>query len=196
MSLLVAGTLAYDSVETPAGKAEEILGGAATYFAVGASFFGPVRLVGIVGEDFKPRDRLLLERHGVLLDGLAVAPGKTFRWSGKYLENMVDRETLRTDLNVFGDFDPKLPPPYRTADYLFLANGHTALQLRVLDLMEKRPKFVVADTMNLWIRTTRPELDKLLGRIEEVRERFYAIAPERKLRNPAVTQIIETATAA
>jgi len=166
MSLLVVGSIGLDDVETPRTKRTNLLGGSAVYFAIAARFFTPVQMVGVVGEDFPAEHRQLLADRDIDLEGLEVAKGKTFRWSGKYLENMVDRETLRTDLNVFGEFDPKLPPAYRTADYLFLANGHTSLQLKVLDLMEQRPKFVVADTMNLWISTTRSELDILLGRID------------------------------
>lgn len=166
MSLLVVGSIGLDDVETPRAKRSDLLGGSAVYFSVAARFFAPVQLVGVVGEDFPPAHRTLLQERGIDLKGLEIAKGKTFRWSGKYHANMVDRDTLRTDLNVFGAFDPKLPAEYRTADYLFLANGLTALQLKVLDTMERRPKFVAADTMDLWIRTTRPDLDQLLKRID------------------------------
>ncbi|MHC4341303.1 MAG: PfkB family carbohydrate kinase, partial [Planctomycetota bacterium] len=167
MSLLVVGTLAYDSVETPAQKMEEILGGAATHFAVAASFFGPVRLVGVVGEDFRPEDRTLLEHHGVDLEGLTVAQGKTFRWSCRYLEDMNVRETLDTQLNVFADYSPSLPESYKDSRFVFLANAPPALQAHVVDQLDKSAT-VVMDTMNLWIQDTWEDLIALLKRVDMV----------------------------
>ncbi len=166
MSLLVVGSIGLDEVETPRTKRSDLLGGSAVYFSVAARFFSPVQMVGVVGDDFPAEHRQLLEKRDIDLKGLEVAKGKTFRWSGKYHANMVDRDTLRTDLNVFAQFDPKLPSEYRSAEFVFLANGHTALQLKVLDILGRRPKFVAADTMDLWIRTTRPELEKLFTRID------------------------------
>jgi cytidine kinase len=166
MGLLVVGSIGLDEVETPRVKRSDLLGGSAVYFSVAARFFSPVQIVGVVGDDFPAEHRRLLETREIDVRGLEVVKGKTFRWSGKYHANMVDRDTVRTDLNVFANFDPKLPPEYRTANYLFLANGETALQLKVLDIMDPRPKFVAADTMDLWIRNTRPDLEKLLRRID------------------------------
>ncbi|MHC4932476.1 MAG: PfkB family carbohydrate kinase [Planctomycetota bacterium] len=167
MSLLVVGTLAYDSVETPAKKMEEILGGAATHFAVAASFFGPVRLVGVVGEDFRNEDRTLLENHGVDLEGLTVAEGRTFRWSCRYLQDMNVRETLDTQLNVFADYSPSIPESYEDSRFVFLANAPPALQAHVVDQLDESA-FVVMDTMNLWIQDTWEDLVALLKRVDMV----------------------------
>ena len=164
MSLLVVGTLAYDSVETPQGKADEVLGGAATYFAVAASFFTPVRLVGVVGEDFRKEDRTLLESCGIDLEGLSVASGDSFRWKGKYEGDMNVAETLDTQLNVLDGYEPVVPESYRDSKYVFLANSPPALQMQVLDQVSK-DAFVVCDTMNLWIQTAYDDLIKLLGRV-------------------------------
>ena len=165
MSLLVVGTLAYDSVETPFGKAEDVLGGAATYFAVAASFFTPVRLVGVVGEDFRSEDRTLLEKVGVDLEGLTVADGKSFRWTGKYEGDMNVAETLDTQLNVLDGYEPVVPESYKDSKYIFLANSPPALQMQVLD--QCRPDaFKVCDTMNLWIQTAWDDLMKLLQRVD------------------------------
>ncbi len=164
MSLLVVGTLAYDSVETPQGKADDVLGGAATYFAVAASFFTPVRLVGVVGEDFRKEDRTLLESCGIDLEGLSVASGDSFRWKGKYEGDMNVAETLDTQLNVLDGYEPVVPESYRDSKYVFLANSPPALQMQVLDQVSK-DAFVVCDTMNLWIQTAYDDLIKLLGRV-------------------------------
>lgn len=154
MSLLVVGTLAYDTIETPSGRAEEVLGGAATYFACAASFFGPVRLVSVVGEDFRPEDRALLKERGILLDGLSVAPGKTFRWSGRYVGDLNSAETLATHLNVLEGYEPKVPATFHDSPFVFLANSPPALQASVLSQV-KKGAFVVMDTMNLWIENAR-----------------------------------------
>lgn len=166
MTVLVVGTVALDSVETPYGKADEILGGSATYFAAGASFFGGVRLVGVVGDDF-PRERLdFLAERGVDLEGIEVVPGgKTFRWAGRYHHDLNHRDTLGTWLNVLETFQPKLPNEWRESEYVFLANIDPVLQRQVLDQI-KKPKLVVADTMNFWIESMRDELVKTLQRVD------------------------------
>jgi len=157
MSLVVVGSLAYDGVETPYGRRERMLGGACTYVALAASYFTEVGIVGVVGEDFAPADERLLEEHGIDLRGLERAPGKTFFWSGVYSEDMNDRVTLRTDLNVFASFQPELPPEYRAKPYLFLANIQPELQRRVQQQMS-RPRLVGGDTMNFWIENSREQL--------------------------------------
>ncbi len=162
MSVLVVGTVGIDNVETPKARRDHVLGGSAVYFACAASFFTRVALVGVVGTDFPEEYRALLADRDIDLAGLEVADGKTFRWTGRYHENMNDRDTLDVQLNVFGSFDPKLPEAYRHLDYIFLANGPPKVQRKVLAGMARRPKLVATDTMDLWIRTTRPELDALL----------------------------------
>lgn len=164
MSILVVGSVAIDSVESPFGKAENVVGGAATYFALAASFFAPVRLVAAVGEDFPPEARELLMLRGIDLEGLEVRPGATLRWRGKYHEDMNVRDTLHLDLGVFADFDPRLPDGYRDAEYVFLANIDPRLQGRVLDQL-RAPRVVGCDTMNHWIDNARAELDALLRRV-------------------------------
>jgi hypothetical protein len=165
VSLLVVGTLAYDSVETPAGKAEDVLGGAATYFSIAASFFSPPRLVGVVGEDFRPEDRQLLKTHEIDLRGLTVGQGKSFRWSGSYLRDLNVAETRDTQLNVLDGYAPTVPDVFRDSEYVFLANSPPALQSHVLDQVND-DAFKVMDTMNLWIETTWDDLVALLGRVD------------------------------
>jgi sugar/nucleoside kinase (ribokinase family) len=166
MSLLVVGSVALDSIQTPTHSRERILGGSATYFSYSASFFTPVRLVGVVGEDFPDEHVKLLKSRNIDTAGLHVIPGgKTFFWKGKYLPNMNDRETLEVQLNVFGDFRPKLPESFRRSDFLFLANGSPVTQMSVLE-QAAGPKLVVADTMDLWIREQHAELMALLKRID------------------------------
>jgi sugar/nucleoside kinase (ribokinase family) len=167
MSLLVIGTLAYDTIETVSERRAEVLGGSATYFATAASHFAPVSLVGVVGDDFRAADVDLLRSRGVDLAGLEVAKGRTFRWTGRYEADWNTRHTLETQLNVFEHFDPKVPAAGRKAQWLFLANGAPRIQARALDQVE-RPRFVVADTMNLWIEIARDELAHLLRRIDAV----------------------------
>lgn len=163
MSLVVVGSVAYDGIETPYGKTERTLGGSATYISLAASFFTPVKLVAVVGEDFDPADRRLLEDRGIDLEGLESVPGKTFYWAGVYSDDLNDRTTLTTDLNVFADFNPKLPDRYRSALYLFLGNIQPGLQAQVRKQM-KKPALVGGDTMNLWIREAAAELaETLLG---------------------------------
>ena len=165
MSLVVVGSIAFDSVETPTGRADEVLGGSATYFAYAASFFGPVRLVGVVGDDFPPAHRELLASRDIDTAGLETAEGKTFRWRGQYEADMNTRTTLAVDLNVFGTFDPKVPPAFRDSRFVFLANGSPSVQLKVLKQIEN-PVLTVADTMNLWIDTARDELAELMGKVD------------------------------
>lgn len=165
MKLLIVGSVAYDSVETAAGKVECALGGAATYAAVAASCYTKPCIVAVVGEDFQAGHLDLLRGRGIDLCGLQHKPGKTFHWAGRYLPDMIGRETLVTELNVFETFDPVLPPELIDADIIFLANIHPALQRRVLDQV-KNPKLVICDTMNLWIDIARPDLEALLPRVD------------------------------
>lgn len=164
MSLLVVGSLALDDLETPQGSAREVVGGAATYFAAAASFFAPVQMVGVVGEDFPRADLDWLAGRGVDLAGVVVRPGRSMRWSGRYHEDMNVRDTLSFEANVFEHFAPELPAAYRSAPFVFLANIAPSLQARVLDQVAE-PRLVGADTMNLWIETTRPDLEALLRRV-------------------------------
>jgi sugar/nucleoside kinase (ribokinase family) len=166
MSVLVVGTVAIDSIETPQGTAPQVLGGSATYFSYAASFFTKVSLVGVVGEDFPDSYRQVLRERGIDLSGLVTRPGgKTFFWKGRYHDDMNNRDTLEVQLNVIADFEPVLPAAYRTIPYLFLGNSSPSLHLKVLDQMT-RPKLVIADTMNFWIESQRPELLKLLPRLD------------------------------
>ena len=165
MKVLIVGSVAYDTVETAAGKAERALGGAATYAAVAASFYCEPCLVGVVGDDFKQKDLEYLAGRGINLCGLQREAGKTFHWSGRYLPDMIGRETLDTQLNVFENFDPVLPEELRRLEYVFLANIHPSLQKRALDQV-RNPGFVLLDTMNLWINTARAELMELLPRVD------------------------------
>ena len=162
MSLLVVGSVAYDGVETPHGKVERMLGGAGTYISVSASYFTDVKLVGVVGEDFDPADEQILADHHIDLEGLEKVPGKTFFWSGVYSRNMNERKTLVTELNVFADFDPKLPEAYRSTPYAFLGNIHPALQQQVRSQMAS-PRFVGGDTMDFWIGGASEDLARAIG---------------------------------
>jgi sugar/nucleoside kinase (ribokinase family) len=157
MSLIVVGSVAYDGVETPHGKVDRMLGGAATYIALSASYFTPVKIVAVVGDDFAQEDVDLLASRRIDLEGLERVPGKTFFWSGVYSADMNDRTTLRTDLNVFAGFDPKLPEPYRTAPYLLLGNIQPSLQQSVRNQMPA-VRLTGGDTMNYWINDYRGEL--------------------------------------
>src|SRR5271170_5792678 len=147
MSLVVVGSVAYDGVETPHGRVERMLGGAATYISLASSFFTPTKLVGIVGEDFDAEDTELLASHRIDLEGLERVPGKTFFWAGKYSPDMNDRGTLVTDLNVFANFDPKLPESYKSEPYLLLGNIQPALQAAVRSQMN-HVRLAGGDTMN------------------------------------------------
>jgi sugar/nucleoside kinase (ribokinase family) len=158
MALVVVGSVAYDGVETPHGKVERMLGGAATYIALAAGYFTPVKIVAVVGDDFAPEDAEFLASRQIDLSGLErVAGGKTFFWSGVYSADMNDRATLRTDLNVFADFNPALPRSHRSEPYLLLGNIQPALQKSVRAQMTA-VKLAGGDTMNYWINTTRSEL--------------------------------------
>jgi sugar/nucleoside kinase (ribokinase family) len=168
MSLLVVGSIGIDTVETPTARRENVLGGSAVYFAYAASYFTKVALVGVVGKDFPAAHRALMAERNIDLSGLEVAAGRTFRWSGKYHENMIDRDTLEVELNVLGSFDPKVPADYANSEFVFLANATPAVQLKTLAQLKKRPAFVAADTMNLWIETARQDLDKLLAQIDAI----------------------------
>ena len=166
MPLLVVGTVALDSVETPTETREYVLGGSASFFSYAASYFGGVNLVGVVGDDFPPEHVELLKSRGINTSGLQIIPGKkTFYWRGKYMPNMNDRETLEVNLNVFGEFDPVLPEEYRRSKFVFLANGAPSIQLKVLEQVPGR-SLAVADTMDLWIKTAHGDLMTLLKRID------------------------------
>lgn len=165
MSLLVVGSTAFDTIETPHGTAADCLGGSSTYFSLAARLFTKVHLVSVVGEDFPPQHRKLLEDRGVDLAGVEQKPGKTFRWHGRYSSDMNSRETLDVQLNTFGDFRPKVPATLRSTPFVFLANGSPATQRSVLEQMDQ-PRFCVADTMDLWIEHERDGLLELLRRID------------------------------
>jgi sugar/nucleoside kinase (ribokinase family) len=166
MSLLVVGSVALDSVETPTARRDDVLGGAAVFFSYSASYFSKVRLVGVVGEDWPAQHTALLQKRGVDTAGLHIVKGgKTFRWTGKYQPNMNDRETLEVHLNVFGDFNPVLPEEFRRSKFLFLANGSPVLQMKVLDQVEGAI-LTVADTMDLWINIQHDDLMRLFKRID------------------------------
>jgi sugar/nucleoside kinase (ribokinase family) len=153
-----------DTVETPSGRNEEGLGGAAMYFSIAASHFAPTHLVGVIGEDFPEEHVELLASKNIDLDGLERAEGKTFRWAGKYHEDINERDTLHTDLNVFEHFHPKLPVAAQQAQYLFLANIHPSLQMEVLQ--NSQAKFVGLDTMNLWIDIALNDLKAVLAKVD------------------------------
>jgi sugar/nucleoside kinase (ribokinase family) len=165
MSVLVVGSIAIDTVKTPVEEHSDLLGGSASYAALAASFFLPVRLVGIVGNDFPKSEFDFWKSRKIDTEGVQRVNGKTFRWSGEYSWDLNTRETRSIDLNVFKDFKPVLPKAYRQTDFVLLANIAPSLQAHVLQQM-KRPRFVVADTMDLWIETARPDLDALLRRVD------------------------------
>lgn len=164
-SVLIVGSLAFDDLEMPSGTFNDVLGGAATYSSITASLLTPVRLVGVVGTDFPGAVLEDLKRRGVDTAGVEHANGKTFRWRGKYSADLASRETLDTQLNVFADFRPKIPAQFRTTPYLLLGNIHPALQIEVLAQVEK-PRLVVADTMNLWIKTEPKLLGDLMKKVD------------------------------
>jgi len=168
VSLLVVGSVAFDALESPYGKVERTLGGAATYFALAASFFTPVSLVAITGEDFTDEDAAVFRgRHyRIDTDGMERAAGKTFFWSGRYTENLNERVTLATELNVFADFKPKLPDKYRNSKFVFLANIAPDLQRDVLQQVKKKPKIAALDTMNYWIERTNADLLQTLRHVD------------------------------
>ena len=165
--VLVVGSLAYDSVKTPSGKADKSLGGSANYFSVAASLFSKVRVVGVVGEDYLISDKKLLLDRGVDLTGMQTVPGQTFHWEGTYEQNLNEAVTLKTELNVFASFNPQLPENYKDSKYVFLANIDPTLQLQVLAQIAK-PLFVGMDTMNFWINSKQSELIKVLKKVNIV----------------------------
>ena len=183
MSIVVVGSVAYDSVTTAYGSRQDALGGSATYFALSCTNFSPVGIVAVVGDDFQQEALDLLKARGVDISGIKTSPGKTFRWAGKYSEEDVNsRVTLDTQLNVFADFQPELTPNQRRQSYLFLANIDPELQLKVLDQMDERPRLVAADTMNFWIEGKRQALTEVVKSVDvllmdEGEARMFA-APE------------------
>src|SRR3954447_25353285 len=165
MSLLVVGSIALDTVKTPVEEHGDLLGGSASYAAVGASFFTPVKLVGVVGNDFPEQHIEYFRARRVGLEGLQIAEGKTFRWSGEYMWDLNTRETRSVELNVFEHFTPTLPASYTDTPYVLLANIAPSLQSHVLDQI-KGARFVIADTMDLWINIAREDLVALLKRVD------------------------------
>jgi sugar/nucleoside kinase (ribokinase family) len=166
MSIVVVGSVAYDSIKTPSGRVDRVLGGAATYFALAASYFTKVRVVAIVGDDFTSADEDVLRGHGVDTSGIIHAKGKSFSWAGEYGENLNEAKTLDTQLNVFADFNPQIPPNYMDSDFLFLANIDPVLQNNVRMQMNGSAKLVGGDTMNYWIRDHRANLEKTLKGVD------------------------------
>ena len=165
MSILVVGSVAFDSIKTPFGEVDEVLGGSACYFSTSASFFTDVSLVAVIGEDFPQEHIDFLASRNIDLSGLQKSPGKTFRWKGRYEFDLNEAHTLETHLNVFESFQPQLPESYRDADYVFLANIDPELQYEVLQQV-RNPRLVACDTMNFWISGKRAELIKTLGRVD------------------------------
>lgn len=165
MNLIIVGSLALDTIEAPAGRVENEVGGSATYASLAASYFTKPGLVGIVGTDFPDEQKRAFEAHGIDLTGLQIAEGKTFRWGGRYSPHLDHRETLFTELNVFEKFSPELPPSFQSAQYVLLANIQPDLQHHVLDQISGNP-FVAVDTMNLWINTALDSLKQLLHRTD------------------------------
>src|SRR5713101_2482881 len=194
MSLLVVGSIALDTVKTPVEEHSDLLGGSASYAAAAASFFSPVKLVGTVGNDFPESEFEFWKSRKIDSEGVQRMNGKTFRWSGEYSWDLNTRETRSIALNVFENFQPKLPGSYRKTDFVLLANIAPTLQSHVLDQMEQ-PRFVVADTMDLWIETTRADLDALLPRVDllilndsearEMTKETSLIKAGRRIRNSA-----------
>ena len=166
MSLLVVGSVAFDAIESPYGKVDRIIGGAATYFAVAASFFTHVNLVGIVGDDFTEKDESIFRGRKIDTEGLERATGKSFFWAGKYSEFLNERVTLATELNVFAGFNPKLPEKFRKVSHVFLANIAPDLQRSVLKQVKGTPKLAALDTMNYWIERTPAELKETLKHVD------------------------------
>lgn len=163
--ILVVGSLAYDSIKTPSGSAPKTLGGSANYFSLAASQMAPVRVVGVVGSDYAETDRQLLEKRNVDLSGLEKVPGKTFHWEGYYEKDLNEAKTVKTELNVFENFNPKLPAAFKSSEFVFLANIAPGLQMQVLEQIEN-PLFVGMDTMNFWIQSQKQDLLKVLKKVD------------------------------
>jgi sugar/nucleoside kinase (ribokinase family) len=166
MSLLVVGSVAFDGIETPQGKRDRMLGGAASYIALAACHFTPVRLVAVVGDDFTDKDMSVFKNRNIDLTGIERATGKTFYWAGRYNENMNLRTTITTELNVFAHFKPTLPASYTDSPYIFLGNIDPMLQRSVLTQVKRKPKVVGLDSMNYWIERTPAELKETLKHIQ------------------------------
>ena len=168
MSLLVIGSVAFDAIETPFGKTDKIIGGAATYISLSSSYFThDVNLVAVVGGDFPKEDITLLEKHGVNTEGLQIKENeKSFFWSGKYHNDMNSRDTLVTELNVLGDFDPIIPATYQGSEYVMLGNLSPEVQRTVIERMETKPKLIAMDSMNFWMDIAREELDKTIALVD------------------------------
>jgi sugar/nucleoside kinase (ribokinase family) len=165
MSIVIVGSTALDSIKTPKKENPRLLGGSASYASIAASFFSPVKMVGVVGDDFPRKYISLYKKHGIDIEGLQIKPGKTFHWSGEYEVNMNNRRTISTELGVFADFNPILPESYRNSEYVLLANIAPSLQLHVLEQV-KKPKFIAADTMDLWLNIALDDLLKLLKKVD------------------------------
>ena len=168
MSLLAVGTLAFDDISTPYGRADRIVGGSCTYIALAASYYTkPVQIVSVIGDDFPDSDLEDLKARGADVEGVEVKPGeKSFFWAGRYHDDMMGRDTLDTQLNVLADFDPQLPAAYRNADYIMLGNLTPAIQMQVIDQLESTPALIALDTMNFWMDTALEELHRVLKRID------------------------------
>ena len=165
MSIVVVGSVALDSIETPSGRADEVLGGSAAYFAVAASYFAPVNVVAVIGEDFPQDARAPLSAPNINLDGLEVGAGRTFRWTGRYHENLNIRDTLDLQMNVVADFSPQLPAHYRRTPFVFLGNIDPGLQSQVLDQVDG-PRLIGCDTISHWIENERAALEAVLKRVD------------------------------
>jgi sugar/nucleoside kinase (ribokinase family) len=163
--ILVVGSVAFDTLHNSQGSFPKVLGGSAVFASVCASLMSDVRLVGVVGEDYPESAKAMLRDRGVDLTGLEVSPGETFHWEGRYTDDLTSRESIRTDLNVFASFQPKIPEAFAASPYVMLANIQPELQISVLDQI-RSPKLVVADTMNLWIDIAKPALLQLLARVD------------------------------
>ncbi|RME80911.1 MAG: sugar kinase [Planctomycetota bacterium] len=168
MSLMVVGSIAFDTIETSNGIEQDLLGGSATYFSLAASKYTNLYMVGVVGKDFPQAILKNFEDRGISTKGVERKEGNTFRWWGRYSEDMNHRQTIEVELNVFEKFEPKIPTEIEEIEYLFLGNGSPQTQLSVLDQMKKPPKFTALDTMDLWIQTKRPELMEVLKRIDAI----------------------------
>lgn len=165
--ILVVGSLAYDDVQTPYERRRDVLGGAASYFSLAACLYAPVRLMGVVGDDFRESDLERLRKRGVDIAGVERAKGRSFRWLGRYDHDLVTAETINTDLGVFGDWDPKVPPAFADSEFVFLANILPEIQLRMLEQV-RAPVAVALDTMNYWIERERDALAKVMSRVDIV----------------------------